>query len=383
MCGFECSWANTGTKRSLATKVITRHPDGSVTEQPYGKAKYFGFAKRAYPTLEAFATALRSAALAKTVFLIRGQLREGLFPKAANARIWKEGNPKRTLDGPDRSWGVFDLDGALVPEGLSFRQQLLFVRDEALPAEFNNVRMVATATSSTRRKEGLRARLYFLLVAPLSNAVLERYTETLPPSLHFDGRVFEAGQPIYTARPVFYGLLNPVPQSEWVLILDGDRDRVELNPAALPPAPARSAYTAASVPAIPLNWFAPEPTPDDGSDPFLTAVKAHAGAGVLIEITEFGRKVLEEAYERIVEAKPTQRHYTINRESFNVGQRHAEGHIPFRFSTGKRIGDVLLAATAEMKHNDRYSEVELRRKIVDGLNEGVRCPRESWGRDDD
>jgi hypothetical protein len=201
--GFECSWADTG--RSLATKTITRQADGSITEEPYGNAKYFSFFRRSYPTLTAFADALWSAAPAKTVFLIRGQLREELHPRATHRRVWKDGDPKRTLDGPDRGWGVFDLDGAAVPEGLSFPRQLLAIRDKALPAEFNNVRMVATATSSTGRKAGLHARLYFLLAQPLANLILERYAETLnkaAPDLHLDGSVFRAGMPIYTARPV-------------------------------------------------------------------------------------------------------------------------------------------------------------------------------------
>jgi hypothetical protein len=192
----EGGWADTG--KSLATKTITRLPDGSITEQPYGNAKYFSFYRRSYPTLEAFADALWSATSAKTVFLIRGQLREGLHPRATHRRVWKDGDPKRTLDGPDRSWGVFDLDGAVVPEGLSFSRQLLAIRDKALPAEFNNVRMVATATSSTGRKAGLHARLYFRLAQPVANSILEHYAETLnaaAPGLHLDGSVFRAGMP--------------------------------------------------------------------------------------------------------------------------------------------------------------------------------------------
>jgi hypothetical protein len=381
MTAFDCSWADTG--RSLATKTITRHPDGSITEQPYSNAKYFTFTRQSYPTLEAFAAALRAAATKKTIFLIRGELREGLIPRAANRRVWKEGDPHRTIDGPDRAWGVFDLDGVEVPDGLSFRQQLFFVRDEILPVEFANVRMVATATSSTGRKPGLRARLYFLLAQPIANSVLEQYAKALnAPGFILDGRVFAAGQPIYTARPVFCGMADPIPQSEWVFILDGEKERVELDPSALPSAPRPTAYAppSASDTEYEYVWFEPPPAPPpEFSDPFLADLYAHRGDGILIEFSRFGQRCVEEAYARIVEAIPTQRHYTINRESFNIGQRVAEGHVPLTFVTGKHIGDLLLAATREMKHNDRYSEAELRKKIIDGLSEGVKRPRTEWG----
>jgi hypothetical protein len=41
--------------------------------------------------------------------------------------------------------------------------------------------------------------------------------------------------PIYTARPVFHGMADPVPKSEWVLILDGAKDTVDLDLGRFPP----------------------------------------------------------------------------------------------------------------------------------------------------
>jgi hypothetical protein len=137
------------------------------------------------------------------VFLVRGQLRPGLNPADPHRRIYKVGDPELTLDGPARSWGVFDIDGASI-FGLSFRDSCLTIRDHLLPAEYRGVRMVATVTSGTALKPGLRARLYFLIDRPIPNRTLELYATALNanvPDLNLDGGVFQTGKAIYTARP--------------------------------------------------------------------------------------------------------------------------------------------------------------------------------------
>jgi hypothetical protein len=279
-----------------------------------------------------------------------------------------------------------------MPIELSFRESCCHVRDVLLPEEFHGVRMVATATSSTKLKSGLYARLYFLLSQPLPNKALEQYAVELNAShsgLCLDGGVFQTGKPIYTARPIFKRMRDPLPQDEWVVILDGDKELVELNLDQLP-AQKRSgtAYTPETnwLNGQQIRWFGEDvspPTAADTDDPFLAEVIANEGAGINLDFTEFGVKVLEEAFSRIIEAQPSQRHFTINRESFSVGQRVTEGHIPLWFNTGNHVGDVLMAAAARMKFNDKYSTAELHQKISEGLSAGAARPRLNWDRDDE
>jgi hypothetical protein len=225
---FEGSWAK-ARGQYLATKTISRNAVGNLIVKDYDNAKYFWFARRTYPTLEDFAAALHDAATEKQVFLIRGQLKPDLDPKNAHRRKYKIGDPERTLEGPDRSWGVLDVDGAAVAQRLSFRNQCLFYRDNTLPAEFRGVRMVATVTSGTTLKPGLHARLFFLVSRPVPNSTLQAYANGLAC---VDGSVFEPGKAIYTARPIFAGMRDPIPRGEWVTILDGCGDIVEIDPPA-------------------------------------------------------------------------------------------------------------------------------------------------------
>jgi hypothetical protein len=59
--------------------------------------------------------------------------------------------------------------------------------------------MIATVTSNTTLKPGLRARLYCLFDRPLSNRTLELYATALSaavPDLNLDGGVFQTGKAI-------------------------------------------------------------------------------------------------------------------------------------------------------------------------------------------
>jgi hypothetical protein len=382
------TWAQT-TGGLLAVKTITRDANGRFWEKPYDNAKYFTYTKAEYPSWGAFAAALCAAARDKHRFLIRGEPRPDLEPGQKARRLWKEGNPEQTIIGPMRWWGVFDLDGAKVPAGLSFIESCLYIRDAMLPPEFRGVRMLATATGSTsRRGKAFHARLYFLLAEPTENAVLEQHTDALReanPNLKLDPSVFRCGQPIYTGRPRFVGMRDPVAPEDWVVMLEGERRCVELSLDQFC-SPKSTAYTAATQQLGRVRWFSeppPPPTDADKDDPFLAEVIAHEGEGLTSEFTPFGEKVLEEAFNRIIEAQPSQRHYTINRESFNVGQRVTEGHIPLWFKTRSHVGDVLMEAAARMEHNDKYSPAELQKKISQGLSEGAARPRSNWGRDDE
>jgi hypothetical protein len=379
---FECSWAKIAGQQ-LATKTIDCGPTGHLYVKDYDNAKYFWFARRTYRSLDDFAAALRSAATAKQVFLVRGQLRPGLNPADPHRRVYKIGDPELTLVGPDRSWGVFDIDGASI-DGLSFRDSCLIIRDHLLPAEFRRRRMVATVTSGTTLKPGLRARLYFLIDRPIPNRTLELYATALNanvPDLNLDGGVFQTGKAIYTARPIFKGLSDPVPAQEWVVILDGDSDIVELDIGRFRlPKQNGSRYTAEPdwASGISVDWWGDRPPLTFiCSDPFIADLIANAGFGICPDsYSEFGKRCLQDAFFRIIEATPGVRYPILNRESFCVGQRVSEGHIPEKYA-----GPTLIEAARRMRFNDKYDEARLRQIIEVGLSDGARHPRSYSGED--
>jgi hypothetical protein len=242
---FGCSWARTGGQL-LATKIITRNAAGVLFKTDYDKARYLRYFRRDYATLVEFAEALNTAAGERQVFLIRGQLKSGLNPAIHHRRIFKLGDPEATLDGPARWWGVFDLDGTYVPVGLSFLEGCLLVREQLLPTEFRGVTMVAAVTPSTGLGQGLHARLYFALDRPIENHVLIAYAMALGaavPNLRLDPSVFRTGQPIYTARPLFKGMSDPLAASEWVQMLPGSKDIVALDLDRYPIVARVSRYT--------------------------------------------------------------------------------------------------------------------------------------------
>src|SRR5262249_48366752 len=109
-----------------------------------------------------------------------------------------------------------------------------FIRDNKLPSYFRGVRCIAAATSSTGRKgPGIaRLRLFFVLTHPVRIDALYSWADTLShsrPDLGLDPRVLQAMQPIYTARPIFRGMTDPVPVRSRVRLLDGYTDEVELE----------------------------------------------------------------------------------------------------------------------------------------------------------
>jgi hypothetical protein len=176
-----------------------------------------------------------------------------------------------------------------------------------------------------------------------------------------------------------------VPESEWVVLLDGERGCVDLDQVGTFAAPTKAtAFTAVSSGDGPGGWFRSLPTPlSVVDDPYREALAGSEDALPLSILTPFGERCLDEAFDRIIEAKQGDRHFTVNREAFNIGQRVAEGSIPYRFPTGWLIGDVLADAASRMKFNDKYSPNELREKIAVGLSEGAARPRDSWSVDDE
>jgi hypothetical protein len=205
---------------------------------PYAKETHWRFFPREAKSHEAFAVMLRKLSTLRFAMIVRGAPADGLDLNQPHLRHWAK-KDNNTLSNPARYWTVWDLDDVKVPAGLGsplrLREAAAHVRDQRMPPEFKSARCVVTATASSGRKgdDVARLRLYFLHPFAYDNATLKTYAKGLvsKTQLPVDSSVFQAGQPIYTARPLFEGIDDPVPEADWVFVLDGDRERVDLDVA--------------------------------------------------------------------------------------------------------------------------------------------------------
>jgi hypothetical protein len=201
--------------------------------------KQFQFAYRELELLEDFAKALEWLATAPRCFIIRGQLKQGLT--GWQRRLMKDdrkGSVSATIECPQRSWIVFDFDGAEVPEGLGLPGRMAeagtYIRDKLLPPYFRGIRCIASSTAGTGRVGAAiaRLRMWFLISEPADNDVLYNWMYALwdaQPDLRLDPSVMEVQQPIYTARPIFDCCPDPIPVWDRVRLLDGYEDYVALE----------------------------------------------------------------------------------------------------------------------------------------------------------
>jgi hypothetical protein len=223
-------------KPLYATKIV--YADGK--EIGYDKPKFFFFHYCEIDSLEDFEKLVLTYLYDQPRrFIIYGQLLPGLDPAQRHyRRILGHYKQPPSIECPDRRWLVLDLDGVEVPNGYGAPDKLAeaayFIRDNKLPSYFRGVRCIAASTSSTGRKgPGIaRLRLFFVLTHPVSIEALYSWADTLSHSrsdLGLDPRVLQPMQPIYTARPIFRGMTDPVPVRSRVRLLDGYTDEVELE----------------------------------------------------------------------------------------------------------------------------------------------------------
>lgn len=223
---------------ALATKKIERAPSGEIVQKDYTKAAYRWHMKpRHEPTLEAMATRLKAMASDTASMIVMGEPLPHVDLSAAQPRRWARPDPaENTLAAVPRAWLAIDVDDATVPAPLGQGDKLvaaaIHVRDYLLPNAFAGVRMIATATSSTGRKGDTlaRLRLWALLDKPHPIEALRQWAKGARTSDYpVDPAVMQAGQPIYTARPIFVGVPDPVPADLWAVVLPGERERVVLD----------------------------------------------------------------------------------------------------------------------------------------------------------
>jgi hypothetical protein len=237
LVAFAYTVAEVADKDLIAAKRIGRNPDGSLWKSHYDHPLFWRFTPATDASHEAMEARLRSLAAQPPKCIVMGAPVAELDLSKPHRRWSAESHDHAaTLGAVARSWLPLDIDDASVPKGLGRADRLadaaLHVRDHLLPPEFRGVRMVAVPSASTglQGETFARLRLFAALDTAYSLATLKNWgmgakvCEALP----LDPSVIQAGQPIYTSRPVFVGMSDPVPVSVRALILPGDADTVSL-----------------------------------------------------------------------------------------------------------------------------------------------------------
>jgi hypothetical protein len=197
-----------------------------------------------------------------------------------------------TLRDVPRGWAALDLDDIPLPPQVDVRD-LAACGDAALgllPKGFHGVAHIIAATASHGVKQGARLRLWFLLHRPTTGTELRRWLRDAP----VDHAVFGPAQVIFTARPRFIGMDDPVPNR---LLLRHGTDAVQVPP--------------------PLA-LAPLPRPPAPPPP-----RADHGAG-------YAARALADAAARIMTAPVSTRHWTAVGQAKRLSRLVARGIIADR-----------------------------------------------------
>ena len=222
----------------LATKQIRRGGDGCLEKIDYSEgAKWWRMSPFAAADHGAMAVELEKLATMPRSLLVMGDCVPGLDLALEHRRRWAASEPlENTLRAVPRAWLAIDADDAPVPAPLGDAERLvegaIHVRDRQLPPEFSNVTMLVSPTSSSglRGPTLFRGRLWFLLDRPIPLADLRAWAMGVRAmGGPVDPAVMQAGQPIFTARPQFVGMDDPIPPHLLATVVSGVRDRVDLN----------------------------------------------------------------------------------------------------------------------------------------------------------
>ena len=220
----------------IAAKRIGRNPDGTLWKSHYDHATWWRFALMDCASIESMAALGRLLAAQPRKCILMGAPVAGLDLTRVHRRRWANPNDA-TLRAVDRSWVPLDFDDVIVPAGLERGDRLadaaLHVREHALPPEFRGVRMIAIPSASTGLQgDGVaRLRIFAALDRAWPLPMLKDWAvgARVCDALALDSAGIQAGQPNYTARPVFMnGMDDPVPAHCRAVILPGGADTVSL-----------------------------------------------------------------------------------------------------------------------------------------------------------
>ena len=213
---------------SLAKRII-RQSGGELTIIPYDRPTFFTMIQRQMPSLAAWRDELAELATKPRCCIVMGAPIIGINLNRRQRRRWavKRDRPV-TMCAVGRNWLPLDIDTASVPAGLGQGERVIeaarYIRDQVLPQEFHNITCLATPTarSGLLGAEIANLRLFFALRSLIPLERLRDWTLGAQTcGLPIDPAVVQTAQPIYTSRPRFAYMSDPVPASLHAVLLSG------------------------------------------------------------------------------------------------------------------------------------------------------------------
>jgi hypothetical protein len=207
-----------------------------------------------------------------------------------------------------------------------------------------------------------------MLAEPVDNAVLKLWAEGLSEKHTFiDPSVLREMQPIYTARPIFYGCSDPVPEWGRVRILDGHEEHLELN---LKKHKARvKSYRTLESPSTRAVHVC-----SDAPEELLELIELDAGKGVapVEEISDKAWSSIKQIFE-LLDGCPKRgvgRHEALNTASYWLAKLWFEGEI-----TEAKALEAYWDAVKGINNSDKkYDNKLLERHISDAFADVRRKP---------
>lgn len=239
--GYRMTVMRTASEEHAAAKVVEQMADGSVISTDYSAgASYWISRPVTLQDHEALAAWLRRQARDWREMSVLGELLPHVDPTVPHLRRWASDIlSQNTLTAMYvLRWGFpVDVDDAPVPEGLGdperFVEGGVQVRDHHMPPVLRGAScVISPSASSGRRGPGLwRGRLWFLLDAPVLLVDLRRWAKGAAAADYaIDPVLYQAGQPVFLARPAFTGgLVDPMTPDAFATVARGDRERVVLD----------------------------------------------------------------------------------------------------------------------------------------------------------
>jgi hypothetical protein len=245
--GFAFTLLSLADAGRVAVKTLIKLGDGAIASTEYDRGfEWWMKPFDAGTDPNRMVKTLRALAQAPRLIVCMGAPRPGLDLNQPHQRLWARSDPsENTMVEVRRAWIAIDVDDAAVPHGYGdpdrYVEGATYICDHVLPEEFHSATTIVSPTARTglRGPELLRCRLWFLLDRPYPLPTLKTWTRGLKAVCGVgDSAIAQVGQPIYTGRPKFVGMDDPIPPLMWASMVRGRRVRAALVAERFAPAVA-------------------------------------------------------------------------------------------------------------------------------------------------
>lgn len=323
----------------LLTKQIRRLRNGTIHTTNYDHATVFSYRSVRLTGLAHLYRLLLQLERDNHSASVRGGPLVGVSLDNAARRSKTDGRRTATLGDVPRSYLAIDIDGldGSAEWWLDLPATLDRVR-QVLPPEFRQATAIIQFSSmaSPKVKPGISLHLWFWLTTPLTCAELLR---TFKPWPKIDRSPFTPATPVYTARPIFKGMDDPLPVR--TMLIEGSCASVDVQVLPLPvPQPVAKP----SMPILDSEW-GPRPA--------------------------YARVALDGACANIATAPNGKQHTTLFAASAGIGGLVSSGHMPLVLAREQLIA----AGHSMVAHGEPWQHAQIVRQVDAGLDAGRATPR--------